>query len=53
MHDFAQVLISWKKGYRIQYFVTTGYDSEWTDYTQCYPPQEQPNRLVWRVLGHA
>ena len=49
MIKFSEILTAWGNGHQIQYFVTTGYDSEWTDYTQNNPPKEQPWRLLWRI----
>lgn len=47
--SFSDVLAAWRAGCAIQYFVRSGYDSDWTDYTNKSEPNEQPSRLSWRV----
>lgn len=47
--QFSAVLEAWRRGAQVQYFVTVGYDSEWTDYAATPEPEEQPSRLAWRI----
>ena len=47
--SFRDVLAAWRTGATIQYFVRSGYDSDWTDYIAQSAPNEQPTRLMWRV----
>ena len=44
-----EIVAAWKSGMTIQYFVTIGYDDEWTDYTNPTPPDTSGTRLAWRV----
>ncbi len=43
------ILDAWREGKQIQFFVSLGYDSEWTDYTWSSPPDITSHRLQWRI----
>lgn len=47
--QFNSVLEAGRRGAQVQYFVTVGYDSEWTDYEGTAEPEDQPSRLDWRI----
>lgn len=47
--DRDKIIDAWKSGITVQYFVTIGYDDEWTDYTNPTPPDTSSTRLAWRI----
>lgn len=47
--DEQTLTAAWEAKLPLQYLVTLGYDSEWTDYRGRVKPSLQHSRLAWRV----